>query len=47
MIFPRKKIAPVAAPWWEANAAAKSSKGSIALIAVLAGAAGGILGVNA
>jgi len=47
MIFPRKKVAPAPAPWWQANTASKNSKGSIALIAVLAGAAGGILGVNA
>ncbi|MEY5030199.1 MAG: hypothetical protein RLZZ334_146 [Actinomycetota bacterium] len=47
MIFPRKKVAPAAAPWWQANSQSKSSKGSLALIAVLAGAVGGILGVNA
>ncbi len=47
MIFPRKKVAPVAAPWWQAKPSPKSSRGSIALIAVLAGGVGGILGVNA
>lgn len=47
MIFPRKKSPPVPAPWWQANATAKSSKGTLALIALLAGAVGGILGVNA
>jgi putative serine protease PepD len=47
MIFPRKKVAPVAAPWWQASAPSKSSKGNLVLIAVLAGAVGGILGVNA
>ncbi|MFM1968237.1 MAG: hypothetical protein RL590_1094, partial [Actinomycetota bacterium] len=50
MIFPRKKVAPVApvaAPWWQATNSSKSSKGNLALIAVLAGAVGGILGVNA
>ena len=38
MIFPRKKVAPVAAPWWQATNSSKSSKGNLALIAVLAGA---------
>jgi len=47
MIFPRKKIAPAPAPWWQAKPSSKNSKGSIALIAVLAGGVGGILGVNA
>ena len=47
MIFPRKKVAPVAAPWWEAKPSPKNSRGTIALIAVLAGGVGGILGVNA
>ena len=47
MIFPRKKVAPVAAPWWQAKPSSKNSKGSLALIAVLAGGVGGILGVNA
>ena len=47
MIFPRKKVAPAPAPWWQGNAPSKNSKGTIALIAVLAGGIGGILGVNA
>ena len=47
MIFPRKKAAVTPAPWWQAASHSKSSKGNLALIAVLAGAVGGILGVNA
>jgi putative serine protease PepD len=47
MIFPRKKVAPVAAPWWQVKPSPKNSRGTIALIAVLAGGVGGILGVNA
>ena len=48
MIFPRKKQtqAPAAA-WWQPPTAPKSSKGTVVLIAVLAGSIGGVLGVNA
>ena len=48
MIFPRKKEfqAPPAA-WWQSPAPSKSGKGSVAIIAVLAGSLGGFLGVNA
>lgn len=47
MIFPRKKAAQAPAPWWQANSSSKSSKGNLVLIALLAGAVGGVLGVNA
>ena len=47
MIFPRKARRPqVSAAWWQPPAA-KSSKGNVILIAVLAGSIGGVLGVNA
>ena len=48
MIFPRKKeiqAAPTA--WWQSPTPSKSGKGTVALIAVLAGSLGGFLGVNA
>jgi len=48
MIFPRtKNVTPSTAPWWQAPAPTKSSKGNLILIAVLAGSVGGFLGVNA
>lgn len=48
MIFPRnKKNQAAPAAWWQSPAPAKSGKGTFALIAVLAGAVGGFLGVNA
>ena len=48
MIFPRKKeIQAVPAAWWQSPAPSKSGKGTVALIAVLAGSLGGFLGVNA
>jgi putative serine protease PepD len=48
MIFPRKKeIQTAPAAWWQSPAPSKSGKGTVALIAVLAGSLGGFLGVNA
>jgi len=48
MIFPRdKNIKPVAGAWWQAPTPSKSAKGSLVLIALLAGSLGGFLGVNA
>ena len=48
MIFPRNKKSQVApAAWWQSTTPPKSGKGTIALIAVLAGSVGGFLGVNA
>jgi putative serine protease PepD len=48
MIFPRKKeIQAAPAAWWQSPTPAKSGKGTVALIAVLAGSVGGFLGVNA
>ena len=48
MIFPRNKKSQVApAAWWQSTTQPKSGKGTIALIAVLAGSVGGFLGVNA
>jgi putative serine protease PepD len=48
MIFPRNKKSQVtSAAWWQATTPAKSGKGTVALIAVLAGSVGGFLGVNA
>jgi putative serine protease PepD len=48
MIFPRNKKSQAApAAWWQSPAPAKSGKGTVALIAVLAGSVGGFLGVNA
>lgn len=48
MIFPRQKSAqPTTNAWWQAPTSSKSSKGSLALIALLAGALGGFLGINA
>jgi len=48
MIFPRnKKIAATSNPWWQSPAPSKGSKGTIALIALLAGSLGGFLGVSA
>ena len=48
MIFPRnKKNQAAPAAWWQSPAPAKSGKGTVALIAVLAGSVGGFLGVNA
>ena len=48
MIFPRnKKTVTAPAAWWQSPTLAKSGKGSIALVAILAGSLGGFLGVNA
>jgi putative serine protease PepD len=48
MIFPRNKKSQAApAAWWQSPTPAKSGKGTVALIAVLAGSVGGFLGVNA
>jgi putative serine protease PepD len=48
MIFPRtKSIKAAPGPWWESPTSSKSSKGTIMLIALLAGSLGGFLGVNA
>jgi len=48
MIFPRdKNIKPAAGAWWQAPTPSKSAKGSLVLIALLAGSLGGFLGVNA
>jgi putative serine protease PepD len=48
MIFPRtKSIKAAPGPWWESPTSSKSSKGTIVLIALLAGSLGGFLGVNA
>ena len=47
MIFPRKKTPEFTTPWWESTQKRKSSRGSLVLVAILAGSAGGFLGVNA
>ena len=48
MIFPRKKeIQAAPAAWWQSPTPSKSGKGTVALIAVLAGSLGGFLGGNA
>ena len=48
MIFPRKKnVQSPTGPWWQSPKQPKSSKGTLVLIALLAGAVGGFLGVNA
>ena len=48
MIFPRvKNPNPASGAWWQAPAPSKSAKGSLVLIALLAGSLGGFLGVNA
>lgn len=48
MIFPRQKsVQTTTNAWWQAPTSSKSSKGSLALIALLAGALGGFLGINA
>ena len=48
MIFPRKKnVQSPMGPWWQSPKQPKSSKGTLVLIALLAGAVGGFLGVNA
>jgi putative serine protease PepD len=48
MIFPRNKNnSPAPVAWWQPPAPAKSAKGNVVLIAVLAGSLGGFLGVNA
>jgi putative serine protease PepD len=48
MIFPRNKNnSPAPVAWWQSPAPAKSAKGNLVLIAVLAGSLGGFLGVNA
>lgn len=48
MIFPRnKRVQTPPSAWWQAPAPAKSTKGNLVLIAVLAGGLGGFLGVNA
>lgn len=48
MIFPREKSTkPAPGAWWQAPTPSKSAKGSLVLIALLAGSLGGFLGVNA
>lgn len=48
MIFPRVKNAkPAPSAWWQAPTPSKGAKGSLVLIALLAGSLGGFLGVNA
>ena len=48
MIFPRKKnVQAPTGPWWQSPKQPKSSKGTLILIALLAGSVGGFLGVNA
>jgi putative serine protease PepD len=48
MIFPRNKNnSPAPVAWWQSPTPAKSAKGNVVLIAVLAGSLGGFLGVNA
>lgn len=48
MIFPRQKsVQPATNAWWQAPTTSKSSKGSLALIALLAGSLGSFLGINA
>ena len=48
MIFPRKKnVQAPTGPWWQSPKQPKSSKGTLILIAFLAGSVGGFLGVNA
>ena len=48
MIFPRdKNTKPASGAWWQAPTPSKSAKGSLVLIALLAGSLGGFLGVNA
>lgn len=48
MIFPRVKNAkPAPSAWWQAPTSSKGAKGSLVLIALLAGSLGGFLGVNA
>jgi len=46
MIFPRVKKSQIAPAWWEINNARKNSRGTIVLVALLAGTVGGFLGVN-
>jgi len=46
MIFPRAKKSQTAPAWWEINNSPKNTKGTIVLVAVLAGTVGGFLGVN-
>lgn len=47
MIFPRKKKHEIAPAWWQAHSTSKNSRGTILLVALLAGSVGGFLGVNA
>lgn len=48
MIFPKKaRVQETPTAWWQPPAPKKNSKGSIILVAVLAGSVGGVLGVNA
>jgi len=48
MIFPRNSKSEFSpAPWWQAPTPRKSSKGSVVLIALLAGSLGSFLGINA
>jgi putative serine protease PepD len=48
MIFPRNKKNNAASnAWWQSPKPAKSAKGNVVIVAVLAGSLGGFLGVNA
>ena len=47
MIFPRKKNTEFAPAWWESSHSRRHSRGNIALVALLAGSVGGLLGANA
>ena len=47
MIFPRTKKRQVAPPWWESSSSRKNTRGTVVLVALLAGSVGGFLGVTA
>lgn len=47
MIFPRKKTPEFTQPWWESSHRRKNSRGTVVVVAILAGSLGGFLGVNA
>ena len=47
MIFPRTKRSHVAPPWWESSNSRKNTRGTVLLVALLAGSVGGFLGVTA
>ncbi|MSO42657.1 MAG: PDZ domain-containing protein [Candidatus Planktophila sp.] len=47
MIFPRTKRSLVAPPWWQGSRSRKTPRGTVVLVALLAGGIGGLLGVNA